>query len=198
MSREENARHTASSLSETDVSERMASFRAALAWMNANPDEAARILAISEKTDREISDILATDSLHEYDPELSLRAHVTAVLARENSPLDRPEEVIHEAELHVQKRLLETERTAYRAELDQRWPPRRGRWQAWRRQVVRRHREPRACRSCPARRSPPWRPPGPAHRGTRRSQSRTGDATSGIWCGPSRQGRKLPRHAGCD
>ena len=51
-------------------------------------------------------------------PSFSLRAHVTAVPARENSPLDRPEEVIHEAELRAKQRLLETERTAYRAESD--------------------------------------------------------------------------------
>jgi hypothetical protein len=117
MSRED-ARHDAGFLSETEVSERMTSFRAALARMNADPGEAARILALAEKTDYEISETLVTDALHEYDPENSLRTQMMTAAADKNPSAAGLEVFTGEAGLRAQRRLLEAERTAHRAELD--------------------------------------------------------------------------------
>jgi hypothetical protein len=118
MSNETDAQHTIDLLSETEVNERMTSFKAALARMNANPSEAARIQALAEETDPEISEILAGDSPFEYDPEASLRARIMTVSAPPSPPQARTEEPLHETQSRTHQYLLEAERTFYKAEME--------------------------------------------------------------------------------
>lgn len=113
------------SMDDQAVEETMARFQASLARITADPDEAARIRALALRTEFEL--LTGADPFKEPPGEEMLLADLHAPdMTDSGSPLRetldattaRLEELIRETQPRVQQRLLEAERTAYRAELD--------------------------------------------------------------------------------